>query len=226
MNTSTENPKLTEPGPGPTISGVFGHGWVILKKHFPELLLVLMVEVLVSLPVGFTNSVFFPLLEDEMYTGLFNVLYGLFVLAPVSYGCSWIFLKAVREEAFHVTDMFFAFQQIGQVLLANILAGLIIGLGLVMLVVPGIIFACKLVFVPYLVMDKKLNAMDAIRASWEMTKGHSWTVFWMAIVGFFILLLGIICFIVGIIPAILWISLAFATLYLVVSAQAKPNLVL
>jgi membrane-anchored glycerophosphoryl diester phosphodiesterase (GDPDase) len=90
-----------------------------------------------------------------------------------------------------------------------------------MLFVPGIIFACKLAFVPYLVMDEKMSATDAVRKSWDMTKGHSWTIFWMAIVSFFVFLLGLICLVVGIIPAIIWVSLAFAGMYYVVSEKAK-----
>jgi uncharacterized membrane protein len=223
MNEFTDNPIPSPSLPKPTVSGVFGHSWETLKKYFPELLLVLFLEVLISLPVGFTNSVFFPFWEEEMYSNLFNVVYGFLVLAPVSYGCSWVFLKAVRDEAFRVTDMFFAFQQIGQVILANILVAVIVVLGMVMLVVPGIIFACKLAFVPYLVMDEKMSATDAVKKSWEMTKGYSWTIFRMGVVSFFVIILGVICLVVGIIPAIIWISLAFAGIYHVVSETKKAG---
>lgn len=99
------------------------------------------------------------------------------------------------------------------VILANLLLGLIISLGILILIVPGIIFACKLAFVPFLVMDKKLNAMDAIRKSWEMTCGYTWRIFVMGIVSFCICILGLICLIVGIFPALMWIIAAFATMY-------------
>ena len=145
------------------------------------------------------------------------------VLTPISYGCYWIFLKAVRGEPFKVTDMFFAFQQIGQVIVANLLLGLIIGIGFILLIVPGIIFACKLAFVPFLVMDEKMTAVDAIRKSWEMTRGFSWTIFWMGLISCFIALAGLICLIVGIFPAIIWIELAFAGIYWVVSEKLKVN---
>lgn len=223
MNEFNDNKNPGPELPEPTISGLFGHGWETMKKSFPELLLVFFVEVLISLPVGFSNNVIFPLSSDVMYTSLFNVIYGLFVLAPVSYGCCWIFLKAVRGEPFRVTDMFFAFQQVGQIIVANILVALIVVAGFIMLIVPGIIFACKLSFVAFLVMDEKLSAADAIKKSWNMTKGYSGTIFLMGIVSFFVILLGIICLIVGIIPAILWISLAFAGIYWVVSEKSKKG---
>jgi len=109
------------------------------------------------------------------------------------------------------------------ILLANILVGLIVGAGILMLIVPGIIFACKLAFVPYLVMDEKMEAVDAVRKSWNMTRGHTGTIFLMGVVAFFVGLGGLICFIVGIIPAVIWISLAFATIYMSVSVRPKQE---
>jgi uncharacterized membrane protein len=222
---NVNNPSVQMPNnhPEATFSGAYQVGWETLKKLFPELLVVLLVQTLVSLPVGFANTMLFPGLPDEMFSNLFNAVYGLLVIAPVSYGCAWVYLKAVRGEPFRVYDIFFVFQQIGQVILACILVWLIVVAGLILLIVPGIIFACKLVFVPYLIMDKKLSATDAIHKSWEMTRGYGWTIFGMAVVSIFIILLGVICLIVGVFPAILWISLAFAGLYHAVSEKVKPG---
>ncbi|MEI6682789.1 MAG: YciC family protein [Bacteroidota bacterium] len=204
--------------PEPTVSGTYGHGWEIMKKNFPELLLVMLIQVLLSLPVGFTRGLLFGSL---MTTGFFQIVYGLLVLAPVSYGSSWVFLKAVRGETFKVQDIFFAYQSFGNVLLSQILVSLIVMAGIIMLIVPGIIFACKLAFVPFLVMDEKMEAAEAIRKSWNMTNGHAGTIFLMGLTAFFVGIGGLICFVVGIFPAIIWISLAFACIYHVVSVKAK-----
>jgi uncharacterized membrane protein len=109
--------------------------------------------------------------------------------------------------------MFMAFQNIWNVVIANILVSVIIGIGIALLIVPGIIFACRLAFVSYLVMDQKMEAMEAIKKSWAMTKGYSWTIFGMAFMSFFIAIAGLICLGVGILPAIIWIASAFASLY-------------
>ncbi len=61
--------------------------------------------------------------------------------------------------------------------LASLLVGVIIGFGIVLLIVPGIIFACKLAFTPYLVVDREMPVIDAIQESWRMTTGHAWKVF-------------------------------------------------
>lgn len=209
--------------PEPTVSGVYGHGWEILKRYFPELLLVLVVQMVLSTPMGLTSFFFDTSFFSPFTAGLFNIAYGLLVVMPVSYGASWVYLKAARGEPFHVQDIFFAYQSFGNILLANLLVFLIVGAGFVMLIIPGIIFACKLSFVPYLVTDEKMEAVDAIRKSWKMTAGHTGTIFLMVITAFFIGLCGLICFIVGIIPATIWITLAFAAIYMAVSARLKQK---
>ena len=206
--------------PEPTVSGVFGHSWEVLKRNFPELLMVILIQMVLSIPFGFRHRFYDMDFAGPFTTGLFSFIYSLLVLVPVGYGTSWIFLKAVRGESFRVQDMFFAYQQFGNVLLANILVCLIVIAGFIMLIVPGIIFACKLSFVPYLVMDEKMEAAEAIRKSWEMTKGYSWTIFWMGVTSIFVFIGGLICFIVGIFPAMIWISMAFACIYRV--ASKKP----
>jgi uncharacterized membrane protein len=219
---NSENPNQSQV-PQPTVSDVYGHSWEILKKYFPELLVVFFIQILLTIPMGFTSMFFNIEYIGTFTTGLFNFIYGVLVLMPISYGTSWVFLKAVRGEDFRVQDIFFAYQSFGNILLANILVGLIVGAGILMLIVPGIIFACKLAFVPYLVMDEKMEAVDAVRKSWNMTRGHTGTIFLMGVVAFFVGLGGLICFIVGIIPAVIWISLAFATIYMSVSVRPKQE---
>jgi len=209
--------------PEPTVSGTYGHGWEIMKKNFPELLLVILLQMLLSLPMGFSR-VFHPIQFDNLMTGgFFQLVYSLLVLGPVSYGSSWVFLKAVRGEPFKVQDIFFAYQSFGNVVLAQILVWLIVVAGIIMLIVPGIIFACKLAFVPYLVMDEKMDAAEAVRKSWNMTKGFTGTIFLMGLTAIFVGIGGLICFIVGIFPAGIWITLAFAGIYRVVSVKSKAS---
>ena len=203
----------------PSYSGAFSHGWLTMKKYFIELLVVIFVLILFSIPMGIVNS--FVDIVGFGYSSLtiFSVAYGIIVLGPISYGVNWIFLKAARNEPFKTYDMFMAFQNIWNAVIANVLVSIIIVIGIVLLIVPGIIFACRLAFVPFLVMDQKLEPIEAIKKSWEMTQGYGWTIFAMAIMSFFIAIAGLICLGVGILPAIIWIESAFASLYWAVATK-------
>jgi uncharacterized membrane protein len=203
----------------PTYSGAFSHGWHTMKKYFIELLVVILVLILFSIPMGIVNSFVDRATFGYSSLTIFGIAYSIIVLGPISFGVNWLFLKAVRHEPFKTYDMFMAFQNIWNVVIANILVGVIVGIGFVLLIVPGIIFACRLAFVSYLVMDQKMEAIEAVKKSWEMTRGYSWTIFGMAIMSFFIAIAGLICLGVGILPAIIWIESAFAALYWAVATK-------
>jgi uncharacterized membrane protein len=99
------------------------------------------------------------------------------------------------------------------IILANLLVFALVVLGCFALLIPGIIIGCRLAFVSYIVMDKKLDPIEAVEMSWRMTRGHGWKIFFMAIISFFIMIFGLIMLIVGIFPALVWISSSFAALY-------------
>jgi uncharacterized membrane protein len=99
------------------------------------------------------------------------------------------------------------------IVLASLLTVALVMLGFIALFIPGIIIACRLAFVGYLVMDKKLDPIMAVEESWRMTKGYGWTIFSMGIVSFFIAIAGLCLLFVGILPACIWISSSFASLY-------------
>jgi uncharacterized membrane protein len=155
--------------------------------------------------------------------GFMALVYGLLLINPLEYGLDFAHLKAARGDRLEIKDLFAVFQNYWPAVLANLLVGLIIGIGIILLIVPGIIFACKLAFVPYLVVDRKMQTIDAIKKSWEMTRGHAGTVFLMGLLAVPIVLLGLICLVVGVIPAAMWIQTAFASLYHAVSLEEESR---
>jgi NhaP-type Na+/H+ or K+/H+ antiporter len=62
-------------------------------------------------------------------------------------------------------------------------------------------------------MDKKLDPIEAVELSWKLTRGHGWRIFAMGLASFFIIIFGLCLFLIGIFPAMMWISCSFATLY-------------
>lgn len=197
----------------PAVSDTLGLGWATLKKFFPELILILFIVIIFSLPMGLVDAFFDKESFGHMFFSIFNVFYGLIIMAPLAYGARYLCLKAVRGEAFNVNEIFMAYRQTLQIALASLLVGVIVGVGIVLLIVPGIIFACRLSMVPYLLMDRRLQAVDAVRQSWEITRGHAWSIFGLGFVSFWLAIAGLICLVVGIFPVIIWINLAFAAMY-------------
>lgn len=198
----------------PDAGSSFSVGWKVLWTSFVELLVISIVYMVLSGPVGVVqwqvDSVGWWLAP----LALFAITYGIFVAGPIGYGVKLVFLKAVRGERVEVKDIFVVFQRnYWNAVVANIVVGIIVGLGMVMLIVPGIIFACRLAFVPYLVVDREMDVMDALRVSWDMTRGYGGQIFLMGILSFIVVLAGIVCLFVGVFISVMWISTAFAAMY-------------
>lgn len=189
-------------------------GWKIIWVYFVELLVVSIVVMLLTGPVSVIqwkeNNFDWYLVPLIM----FGIAYGVFVAGPINYGGKWVFLKAVRGERIEIRDVFAVFQKnYWNAVIANIVVGVIVGMGIIMLIVPGIIFACRLAFVSYLVVDEEMDVMDALRVSWDMTRGYGWQIFLMGFLAFFVVIAGIIALFVGVFISAMWISTAFAVMY-------------
>jgi hypothetical protein len=189
-------------------------GWKIIWAYFVELLVVSIVVMLLTGPISVVQ---WKVDEFEWYLVplvMFGIVYGVFVAGPISYGSKWVFLKAVRGERVEIRDVFAVFQKnYWNAVIANIVVGVIVGMGIIMLIVPGIIFACRLAFVPYLVVDEEMDVMDALRVSWDMTRGYGWQIFLMGFLAFFVVIAGLIALFVGVFISGMWISAAFAVMY-------------
>lgn len=57
-------------------------------------------------------------------------------------------------------------------LLASLLTGAAVLFGLILLIIPGIIAAVGLLFVKYVVVDRELGPIEALKESWAITKGN------------------------------------------------------
>lgn len=224
----------------PTFGNSFGTGFEVMRDNFLRLLLVVFVLAILTAPFSGLNWKFnlndlhkapFDLGHiigndlDKLFTlgalGMLGVFFGLlalaytFLAAPVvEYGGDMIFVQAVRKIKPDFELLIRGFwENYLYIVLANLLVVALVVLGLFALIVPGIIIACRLVFVSYIVMDKKLDPIEAVELSWKLTRGHGWTIFFMGLTSFFIIIFGLILMIIGVFPAIMWISSSFATLY-------------
>jgi len=197
----------------------YSNGWKTMKENFISLFLVFLITAIAGAPMGMMHDV-----EEhmELYIILmqvFGFLFFIFISNPIKYGANWVYLKAVRKEKYEVKEMFDGFINYLNVVLAGLLVTAIVGIGLVFILVPGIVFACRLAFVPFLVMDKKLDPVKAVEESWRLTRGHGWRIFGMALLGFLIIIGGLLALFFGVIIALMWIRAAFASLYYAVVSE-------
>jgi uncharacterized membrane protein len=193
----------------PGVESSYVNGWHQLWPHFLELFLIIIIYAVISGVGGLISSFLFFLQP------FFSVLVGY----PLGYGVSYAYLRAARDEKMQINDMFAGFNNYWNAVGAGLLVTIIIVVGFIFLIVPGIYLACKLAFVPYLVVDRKMGVMKAIEESWRMTNGYGWKVFLIYLLAIPIYIAGLICLLVGVIISAMWVSMAMASLYHAVSAS-------
>ncbi len=225
MNTTTESGK---PGGGEalvlaaTAGSVYSFGWRRMKQYFLDLFLIILIIGAVLIPLGMINTLDGHATPGGVLLRIFAFAYWMLLFTPVDFGATWIFLKAARGETFEVKDMFSTFENYVDVVLAYLLQVAIIGFGLVFFIVPGIVFACRLAFVRYLVTDRNMDPVTAVKESWRMTEGYGWNIFAMGLLAIPVAIGGLLLFGVGIIPAVMWIRASFASMYYAVSGKDTP----
>ena len=193
------------------VSNSFSYGWQIMKEYFVHILLIVIVVGIANGPQSTFKAENFGFLT--IMFGFFALMYSLLFLPVIKYGAQYLYLQAVRGEEIDYKELINGFFKYTDIIFANLIAATITVVGFIFFIIPGIICAVRFSFVPYLVMDKNLDPVKAVEESWRMTRGHSWQIFWMGILSFFIAVGGLICFIVGIFPALIWIHTSFATMY-------------
>jgi uncharacterized membrane protein len=212
--------------PKATAFGSFGYGWQQLWKYFLHLFLIGVVVWIADIP---TWGLFLGV-HDITATGFIalNMLatgYAMLVMPVIKYGADWMYLRFMRDERPNVADLFRGFKQgYLNIVLANLLVVAIVGIGIVLLIVPGLIFACRLSFVPYLVMDKGLDPVAAIEKSWFMTRGHGWRIFGMYVLSILLVGVGLLLFVFPGLFALMWSGAAFASLYHAVDLEDQAHL--
>ena len=83
-------------------------------------------------------------------------------------------------------------------LCASILVGIIVGIGFVLLIVPGIILALGLAPYIYVAIDTDLDTIEVLKKTWNMMKGHKmdYFIFGLSFIGWCLLIpftIGLIC---------------------------------
>jgi len=199
----------------PSVGNAYNTGWNRLWENFPILLAIW----LIAFIIGFALEGILALMQSQggigenIFWSLVTIVISFLIISPVSMGMYFVYLRTVRDGDVRIADLFEAFNNYGNVLLTVILLTIIITFGFIMFIIPGIIFACKLAFTPYLVVDRKMGAWEAIQESWRLTRGYAWQIFLIYLLAIPITITGCILLVIGVIPAVIWIGLASAAFY-------------
>ncbi|WP_299594246.1 hypothetical protein [uncultured Microbulbifer sp.] len=154
--------------------------------------------------------------NPEANAGVGAILSNLIILVgttPVIAGMMMIGVKIARDEEVSATEVFAHFDKVLPLALGMILMYLLVGLGFVLLVLPGIYLMIGYMMLLPLIVDKNLGPWQALETSRKAVTKH-----WFPVFGFFIVMMllyiaGFLALIIGLIWAIPTLSIAYGILY-------------
>jgi len=208
-------------------------GWELLKKHLGFMILaygVIIVTVLLQSNI-----------EQIIGSGVisFNIMIiSYLLLFLLAIGLIKILLELYDGNKVELTDLFKNYEQYFNYIICSLLVSLMtVGIpiffitgmvkaiqyqslfgsfiaisGLVLSIFFSIVWGLKYQYAPYLVIDKSMKPLEAIKKSGKITYGHKVNLFLFWFVSIGILILGLMCCCIGIFPA--GIVMSFANIHI------------
>lgn len=110
-------------------------------------------------------------------------------------------LAITQGRPFEYTELF-KFDKIGPVVVTSLISAVIVAIGFILCILPGIIASFMLSYALYFVLDKDMSPMEAITASFNLVKDNVGTALVWAIVAFVITVVGALLCGIGLIVAL------------------------
>ena len=194
-------------------------GWQKTKENFWNLMAVISIFIVI---VGtfnyFTNN-----FEKTMpLVSLIVQICSIAINIIMFLGIIRIGLKVYAGEKFNVFEMFNSWGLFFKYFLGSILYFLSVLVGLCLLIVPGIILAVRMSFWAYLIVDKQLGPLEALKESMRLTKGSAVNLCLFGFVSLGLLLLGFLALIVGLIVAIPVAQISYIFIYRYLESKHQP----
>ncbi len=175
-------------------SDVLRFSWEATKSRFFFLLGALIVAVFapfVPLILGLLVG------ESVPFLSLLFSFAGWLLQMLALLGLVRIFLGICDEEEVNISDLFLCYPYLVRFIVAQLLYVLIVMVGTILLVVPGIYFASKFAFHPFIIVDEDVGAIESLKRSWAITTGSVWNLILLAIIVMAINFLGMLLLLIG-----------------------------
>ena len=163
-------------------------------------------------------------ITPEQSLMLLGVILVFTVLSQAVQGFLWIGLIRIQlciargqETSFGM--LFSGGRWFLKVFFANLLFGLIVGLGFVALIVPGIYLALRYWSYSYFIVDKDCGILESFNLAGEASKGNLGETFVLGLIGFGLMMLGLVMLCIGILFTTPIVYLSMTVAYLMMSAQ-------
>lgn len=159
-------------------------------------------------------------LNDSLWSVVVSLV-DMVVIMVLVIGITKISLLAIDAKALKFPELYKSYRNFFDVFIGGLLYGLIVFGGLILLIVPGIIWGIKYSMYMFYIIDKNMGPVEALVASGKATQGYKGQLFLMNILLGLINFVGALALFVGLFITIPLSWLARAKTYRVLESRAK-----
>lgn len=139
------------------LSGNLGSIWKIL---------------IIALGISLATGIVFGILFNNMDADFLDSLLGILMM-PLGIGTTAFFVSLIENTNFEAKDLFKYYHDFVKVIGVTILMGLIVMLGYICFIIPGIILTLSYSLVPIILIKKpELGIVETLKYSREKMQGH------------------------------------------------------
>lgn len=139
------------------LSGNLGSIWKIL---------------IIALGISLASTCVLSILFNKMDADFLDSLLGILMM-PLGIGTTAFFISLIENENFEAKDLFKYYHDFVKVIGVTILMGLIVMLGYICFIIPGIILTLSYSLVPIILIKKpELGIVEILKYSREKMQGH------------------------------------------------------
>ena len=143
----------------------------------------------------------------------------------------YIFFMGYMKNCFQTIDgeepQFSAYGQVSRkfftFLIALIIYGIVVAIGLALLILPGIYLMIRLQYYLAAIVDEDAGIIDSLKRSWQITKGQELPLFVILLIMIAISCIGTIALVVGIFVAIPFMMLIHCVTFRKLTAPATAD---
>jgi len=182
----TEEPEHKEPHKKIAIGESIEFGWSAVKSHLVFFICIFLLFAALSFMSYGAGAI-----GTQVVLGL--------LVSGISLGYIKLSIDMVDGKAPEFKELFSCFSLLLKYLIAAIIYTIVVAIGLVLFVIPGVIWAVQFGFYPYVIVKERLGPLSALRKSSTLTAGvkGKLIIFAFALLG--INLLGVVALGIGII---------------------------
>lgn len=221
------------------IGDIVSRSWDLAVKHWPIFVLVAVINSFASGmgvkvdPASYLEALNvsdiatqMALLSEAIQVNYIAALVGFLLSIYIAFVALNFYVNAARigkpyESLSEVLKV--DFNQLAIFFCVEVCYGLIVAIGTFLFIIPGIWLAVRLWYAPLLAATQGATFGEAIKGSWQITKGHFWELFLMGLTMIGISILGVCACFVGVFFAEVIIEFMLVVSFFILKSEDTPE---